>query len=241
MGLPNSAAVPGGSESIPMNDAPLRIGLACYPSVGGSGILATSLGVELARRGHEVHFVCYERPFRLPADQPGVTYHPVHIQGYGLFRHPDYSLPLAVKLAEVARERRLQVLHAHYAVPHATAAVLARDWLPEDIRPAVVATLHGTDTTLLGRDPGYAPAIRHDPPVPRRRPRVRSRPSGRPERLRKGRGIQEGRRRIDRRDHHRPNPAGPSQTNYVQAVYNFHTADARLARALGQADRLAAK
>ena len=161
MGLPNSAAVPGGSESIPMNDAPLRIGLACYPSVGGSGILATSLGVELARRGHEVHFVCYERPFRLPADQPGVTYHPVHIQGYGLFRHPDYSLPLAVKLAEVARERRLQVLHAHYAVPHATAAVLARDWLPEDIRPAVVATLHGTDTTLLGRDPGYAPAIRH--------------------------------------------------------------------------------
>ena len=97
-----------------MSDVPLRIGLACYPSVGGSGILATSLGVELARRGHEVHFICYERPFRLPADQPGVTYHPVHIQGYGLFRHPDYSLPLAVKLAEVARERRLQVLHAHY-------------------------------------------------------------------------------------------------------------------------------
>jgi len=144
-----------------MSEPPLRIGIACYPSVGGSGILATALGVDLARRGHEVHFISYERPFRLPPDEPGVTFHPVHIQGYGLFRHPDYTLPLAVKMTEVVRERRLDILHAHYAVPHATAAVLAREWLPEELRPGVIATLHGTDTTLLGRDPGYAPAIRH--------------------------------------------------------------------------------
>jgi N-acetyl-alpha-D-glucosaminyl L-malate synthase BshA len=144
-----------------MTEPSLRIGIACYPSVGGSGILATALGVDLARRGHEVHFISYERPFRLPPDEPRVTFHPVHIQGYGLFKHPDYTLPLAVKMTEVVRERRLHILHAHYAVPHATAAVLARDWLPEELRPGVVATLHGTDTTLLGRDPGYAPAIRH--------------------------------------------------------------------------------
>lgn len=144
-----------------MTETPLRVGIACYPSVGGSGILATSLGVELAKRGHEVHFISYERPFRLPPDQRGVVFHPVHIQGYGLFKHPDYTLPLAVKLAEVSREHRLHILHAHYAVPHATAAVLAREWLPRGAAPAVVATLHGTDTTLLGRDPGYAPVIRH--------------------------------------------------------------------------------
>jgi hypothetical protein len=144
-----------------MTEPSLRIGIACYPSVGGSGILATALGVDLARRGHEVHFISYERPFRLPPDEPRVTFHPVHIQGYGLFKHPDYTLPLAVKMTEVVRERRLHILHAHYAVPHATAAVLARDWLPEELRPGVVATLHGTDTTLLGTRSRLCP--RHPP------------------------------------------------------------------------------
>ena len=129
--------------------------------MGGSGILASSLGEDLARRGHDVHFISYERPFRLPPDVPRVHFHPVGINAYGLFKYPDYTLPLSVKMAEVSREHRLDVLHVHYAVPHATAAILARSMLPPELRPKVVTTLHGTDTTLLGRDPGYGPAIRH--------------------------------------------------------------------------------
>jgi N-acetyl-alpha-D-glucosaminyl L-malate synthase BshA len=140
---------------------PLRIGITCYPSVGGSGILASSLGQELAARGHEVHFISYERPFRIEASAPRIFFHPVIINDYGLFKYPDYTLPLSVKMAEVSAEYSLDVLHVHYAVPHATAAILARSMLPEDKRPRIVATLHGTDTTLLGRDPGYGPAIRH--------------------------------------------------------------------------------
>ncbi len=140
---------------------PLKIGITCYPSVGGSGILASALGEELAKRGHEVHFISYERPFRMPADAPRVFFHPVVINDYELFKYPDYTLPLSVKMAEVAREHRLDVLHVHYAVPHATAAILARDMVSEGQRPRVVTTLHGTDTTLLGRDAGYGPAIRH--------------------------------------------------------------------------------
>src|ERR1700722_11772719 len=142
-------------------DRPLRIGITCYPSVGGSGILASSLGVDLARRGHEVHFISYERPFRLPVDAPRIHFHPVGINAYGLFKYPDYTLPLSVKMAEVARDHRLDVLHVHYAVPHATAAILARSMLPPEQQPRVVTTLHGTDTTLLGSDPGYGPAIHH--------------------------------------------------------------------------------
>jgi len=142
-------------------DRPLRIGITCYPSVGGSGILASSLGEELARRGHEVHFISYQRPFRLPAAAPRLFFHPVIINDYELFKYPDYTLPLSVKMAEVARDHDLDLLHVHYAVPHATAAILARSMLPEGRRLKVVTTLHGTDTTLLGRDPGYGPAIRH--------------------------------------------------------------------------------
>ncbi|PTY07183.1 N-acetyl-alpha-D-glucosaminyl L-malate synthase BshA [Opitutaceae bacterium EW11] len=139
----------------------LKIGITCYPSVGGSGILASILGEELARRGHEVHFISYGRPFRMPAEAPRVYFHPVEINDYELFKYPDYTLPLSVKMAEVTREHGLDLLHVHYAVPHATAAILARDMLPTDLQPKVVTTLHGTDTTLLGRDPGYGPAIRH--------------------------------------------------------------------------------
>lgn len=140
---------------------PLKIGITCYPSVGGSGILATTLGEELAARGHEIHFISYERPFRLPTDTARIHFHPVEINSYGLFKYPDYTLPLSVKLAEVSRDHGLDLIHAHYAVPHATAALLARDMLPEHRRPKVVTTLHGTDTTLLGADTGYGPAIRH--------------------------------------------------------------------------------
>src|SRR5438034_5227423 len=139
----------------------LRSGITCYPSVGGSGVLATALGEELAGRGHEVHFISYERPFRLPADGPRLYFHPVVINDYELFRYPDYTLPLSVRMAEVSRDHRLDVLHVHYAVPHATAAILARSMLPPEQQPRVVTTLHGTDTTLLGRDAGYGPAIRH--------------------------------------------------------------------------------
>jgi N-acetyl-alpha-D-glucosaminyl L-malate synthase BshA len=142
-------------------ERPLKIGITCYPSVGGSGILATALGEELAQRGHEVHFISYERPFRLPADVPRLYFHPVVINDYDLFKYPDYTLPLSVKMAEVSRDHQLDVLHVHYAVPHATAAILAQSMLSPDQQPRVVTTLHGTDTTLLGRDPGYGPAIRH--------------------------------------------------------------------------------
>src|ERR1017187_1121560 len=139
----------------------MKIGITCYPSVGGSGILASALGEDLARRGHEVHFISYERPFRLPAQAPRLYFHPVSVNAYGLFKYPDYTLPLSVRMAEVSREQRLDVLHVHYAVPHATAAILARSMLPPDQQPRLVTTLHGTDTTLLGRDAGYGPATRH--------------------------------------------------------------------------------
>src|SRR5882762_2618027 len=139
----------------------LKIGITCYPSVGGSGILASALGEDLARRGHEVHFISYERPFRLPANAPRLHFHPVQVNDYDLFKYPDYTLPLSVKMAEVTRDYGLDVLHVHYAVPHATAALLARAMLPVEARPKIITTLHGTDTTLLGRDPGYGPAIRY--------------------------------------------------------------------------------
>jgi L-malate glycosyltransferase len=139
----------------------LRIGITCYPSVGGSGILASGLGEELASRGHEVHFISYEPPFRMQRKSSRIFFHPVVINDYGLFKYPDYTLPLSVKMAEVSREYQLDVLHLHYAVPHATAALLARSMLPPDQQPRVVTTLHGTDTTLLGRDPGYRPAVHH--------------------------------------------------------------------------------
>jgi N-acetyl-alpha-D-glucosaminyl L-malate synthase BshA len=139
----------------------LAIGITCYPSVGGSGVLACALGEDLARRGHDVHFISYERPFRLPANAPRLHFHPVAINDYDLFKYPDYTLPLSVRMAEVSRDHQLDILHVHYAVPHATAAILARSMLPREQQPGLVTTLHGTDTTLLGHDPGYGPAIHH--------------------------------------------------------------------------------
>src|ERR1700724_2549484 len=97
----------------------------------------------------------------MPRNAPRLFFHPVVINDYGLFKYPDYTLPLSVKMAEVSRDHRLDILHVHYAVPHATAAILARSMLPEELQPRVVTTLHGTDTTLLGRDAGYGTAISH--------------------------------------------------------------------------------
>jgi N-acetyl-alpha-D-glucosaminyl L-malate synthase BshA len=128
--------------------------------VGGSGILASQLGQQLAARGHEVHFVSYGMPFRLDASAPNVFFHPVEINVYDLFRYPDYTLPLSVKLAEVSRAFDLDLIHAHYAVPHAVAAYLARQMIGAGA-PQVITTLHGTDTTLMGKDPNYQPVIRH--------------------------------------------------------------------------------
>lgn len=144
-----------------MSDRPLRLGIICHPSVGGSGILASELGEELAQRGHEVHFISHAAPFRMPRDHPRIRFHPVQVNDYDLFKYPDYTLPLSVKIAEVSRAHRLDLLHVHYAVPHATAAMLAMSMLPVFERPKVVVTLHGTDVMLLGCDAGYGPAIRH--------------------------------------------------------------------------------
>src|SRR3954466_2183855 len=142
-------------------DRPLKIGMTCYPTVGGSGVLATALGEDLARRGPDVHFISYDPPLRLPTDAQRLHFHRVTVNDYGLFKYPDYTLPLSVRMAEVTRDFGLDLLHVHYAVPHATAAILARSMLPPDQKPRVVTTLHGTDTTLLGRDRDYVPAIRH--------------------------------------------------------------------------------
>jgi len=138
----------------------LKIGIACFPLIGGSGILATALGSELARRGHEVFLFSYAQPVRLDLPQEGLQFHQVEFADNALFPCPDYTLPLAVKMAEVARSQHLDVFHVHYAVPHALAACLASQIVGSSA-PRIVTTLHGSDTTLLGQDPDYRPAIEH--------------------------------------------------------------------------------
>jgi len=146
-----------------MEERRLDIGIVCYPLIGGSGILATALGSGLALRGHRVHFFSSALPVRLDLNQPGISFHQVIVNEYSLFTYPDYTLPLAVRMAEVAQAERLDLFHVHYAVPHATAAYLAVQMLTSSAahQPKIITTLHGTDTTLLGQDPGYRPAIEH--------------------------------------------------------------------------------
>lgn len=141
-------------------DRELRIGIACYPLVGGSGILASALAMELAAAGHQVHVFSYAKPVRLNVDMPGIFFHPVSVSKYKLFEYADYTLPLAVKMAEVADQEGLDIIHAHYAVPHATAAYIAKRMAKQD-KLRIVTTLHGTDTTLLGRDAHYRRAIEY--------------------------------------------------------------------------------
>jgi len=143
-----------------MKSGPLKIGIACFPLIGGSGILATALGSELARRGHEVYFFSYAQPVRLDLPQDNLHFHRVDVAHNPLFPSPDYTLPLAVKMAEVARSQQLDLFHVHYAVPHALAACLASQMLGPSA-PRIVTTLHGTDTNLLGQDPDYRMAIEH--------------------------------------------------------------------------------
>lgn len=134
----------------------MKIGITCYPTYGGSGAVATELGLELARRGHQVHFISYAQPFRLTQFIDGVFFHEVKVNQYPLFEYPPYSLALAVTMHEVARREELDILHAHYAIPHATAGWIARDMLQAGGRDVkLVTTLHGTDITLVGQDPSY--------------------------------------------------------------------------------------
>ena len=139
----------------------MNVGIICYASVGGSGVVATELGKALAVRGHKVHVISTEMPFRMGEFQQGLSFHQVLTPSYPLFREPQYLLAVANKVVQVAREFRLDVVHAHYAVPHATAALLARQVLASsgDTPPRLVATLHGTDITLVGSDPSYSEIV----------------------------------------------------------------------------------
>jgi L-malate glycosyltransferase len=141
-------------------ERPLKIGITCFPLIGGSGILATALGTELAARGHEVHFFSHAKPVRLDLSLPRIHFHEVEVGHATVFPCPDYTLPLAVKMAEVGRTEALEIFHVHYAVPHATAAFLATEMIGAGT-PKVITTLHGTDTTLLGPNPQYRAAIEH--------------------------------------------------------------------------------
>ena len=134
----------------------MRIGIACYPTYGGSGAVATELGLQLAERGHEVHFISYAQPFRLTTFRDRVYFHEVEVPHYPLFEYPPYSLALAVQVGEVARQHELDLLHAHYAIPHAAAAWMAEQMLLEErLELKIVTTLHGTDITLVGQDPSF--------------------------------------------------------------------------------------
>jgi N-acetyl-alpha-D-glucosaminyl L-malate synthase BshA len=132
----------------------VKIGISCYPVYGGSGVVATELGIELARRGHEVHFITYAQPFRLPYFVERIFYHEVEVPNYPLFEHPPYNLALSVSIQNVVEQHDLDLLHAHYAVPHATSAWIAKELLGrEGFR--IATTLHGTDITLVGQDPSF--------------------------------------------------------------------------------------
>lgn len=129
----------------------MKIGIICYPSYGGSGVVATELGIHLAKRGHEVHFITYDKPFRLGEYHPNVYFHAFDTPNYPVFKHPPYIMALANKIYEVAKRESLDILHAHYAVPHSTAAYLAKQMLGGDIK--VITTFHGTDVTIMSEDP----------------------------------------------------------------------------------------
>lgn len=135
-----------------------RIGIICYPTQGGSGIVATELGLELAKLGHQVHFISYRKPFRLDRLYPNTHFHQVEVSEYPLFEYPPYSLALTSKIVDVATRFPLDLVHAHYAIPHAASAWMAQQMLPSPL--PVVSTLHGTDITLVGQDPGYLPVTR---------------------------------------------------------------------------------
>ncbi|MGB9073004.1 MAG: N-acetyl-alpha-D-glucosaminyl L-malate synthase BshA [Terriglobales bacterium] len=141
----------------------MKIGITCYPTYGGSGVVATELGLELARRDHEIHFISYSQPIRLTGPAPNIHYHEVEVTRYPLFDYPPYDLALATRMAEVSQLYELDLLHVHYAIPHSVSAMLAKQMLaatPPRRKLPFVTTLHGTDITLVGLDRSYLPITR---------------------------------------------------------------------------------
>ena len=148
------------APDLPPADEPLRIGVVCYPTYGGSGVVATELGLALARRGHYVHFITYRQPARFSSYETNVYYHEVTGVDYPLFEYTPYDTALASKLVEVTQREELDLLHVHYAIPHATVAYLAREILrSRGLRVPFVTTLHGTDITLVGQNPAFQPVV----------------------------------------------------------------------------------
>ena len=138
----------------------MKIGIVCYPTFGGSGVLATELGKALAQKGHQVHFITYQQPVRLNGFIPNIFYHEVQVATYPLFDYPPYETALSSTMVDVIKNHHLQLLHVHYAIPHASAAYMAKKILEgEGIHIPVITTLHGTDITLVGRDKTYAPVV----------------------------------------------------------------------------------
>src|SRR5207302_4076266 len=136
----------------------MKIGITCYPTYGGSGVVATELGLELAQRGHQIHFISYAQPIRLRGEEPNIHYHEVEVSRYPLFDYPPYDLALATRMAEVAQLYSLALLHVHYAIPHSVSALLARQMLASrGLDRPFITTLHGTDITLVGLDRSYLP------------------------------------------------------------------------------------
>lgn len=136
----------------------LKIGITCYPTVGGSGVVATELGKMLAEKGHEIHFISSSLPFRLKRMYHNIAYHQVEVNQYSVFQYPPYDIALASKMAEVVNREKLDLLHVHYAIPHAVCAILAKQMVDRDLK--IVTTLHGTDITVLGYDPSLTDAIK---------------------------------------------------------------------------------
>lgn len=138
----------------------MKIGIVCYPTFGGSGVVATELGLELSKRGHEIHFITYSQPVRLELLSNNVHYHEVNVPEYPLFHYQPYELALSSKLVDMVKLHRIEILHVHYAIPHAYAAFMAKKMLKEEgIHIPIVTTLHGTDITLVGNHPFYKPAV----------------------------------------------------------------------------------
>jgi N-acetyl-alpha-D-glucosaminyl L-malate synthase BshA len=138
----------------------MRIGIVCYPTFGGSGVVATELGKALAQKGHEVHFITYSQPIRLDFFNENIFYHEVNISSYPLFQYPPYESALAGRMVDVVKHANLDLLHVHYAIPHATSAYLAKQILKsEGLDIPVVTTLHGTDISIVGRDPALSPVV----------------------------------------------------------------------------------
>src|SRR6201989_931731 len=150
-------------QQVPGERRCMKIGITCYPTYGGSGVVATELGLELAQRGHDIHFISYAQPIRLTEPQPHIHFHEVEVSRYPLFDYPPYDLALATRMAEVAGLYDLALLHGHYAIPHSVSALLARQMLaygPSHRKLPFVTTLHGTDITLVGLDQSYLPITR---------------------------------------------------------------------------------